>query len=202
MAALVTAAEYKASRGFTGSDYDTRMASAAGVASAKIRAYCNRDPDDGFESAARTEVYDGTGTQTLHLREWPVDSIASVKFRTSVSSGAAVYGETVDDSGYYVGRDGELVRAGSVGWENEPCGQWPVGVANIQAVYTAGYATIPDDIAEAAFMLMDTWFDDAGRNVVTASVDNRGVDQKQRATTMEITARIGEMLARYRRPYA
>ena len=204
--ALVTASEYKTSRGISGTDYDTRIGEAINAASAKARVYCGRNLTNGFEEAERTEVYDGDGTNAIRLHEWPVDSISSVKFLTAASSGAAVYGDTVDASGYHSDGRGTLYRVGGVSWVMAHGGSsrtgWPEGDANVQVVYTGGYATIPDAIKEAVFSLMDQWFDEAGRNTVSTTNEAKGVTNIANRPPMEVTAAIADMLSEWRRPYA
>lgn len=204
--ALVTASEYKTSRGISGTDYDTRIGEAINAASAKIRTYCGRDLSDGFESAARTEEYDGTDTDTLLLREWPVSSIASVKMRTGAASGAAVYGETLESSGYFADNRGRLIRVVglSYAWEHGGSSRptWGSASAGVQITYTAGYATIPDAIKEAVFSLMDQWFDEAGRNTLSTQTESKGVVNVAQRPPMEVTAAIADMLSPWRRVYA
>jgi hypothetical protein len=204
--ALVTAAEYKASRGIAGTDFDTRIGEAINAASAKIRSYCGRDLSDGFEEAARTEVYSGDGTSLIRLAEWPVASIASVKMLTAASSGAAVYGDTVEASAYFSDGRGALYRVGGLDWawthEGSSRVAWPEGSANVQVVYTAGYSTIPDAIKEAVFSLMDQWFGTAGRNALSTMTEAMGVVNRGEATAFEVNARIADMLSPWRRVYA
>ena len=204
--ALVTATEYKTSRGISGTAYDTRIGEAINAASAKARMYCGRDLSNGFESAERTEVYDADGTGQIRLNEWPVSSIAAVKLRTAAASGAAVYGDTVDATGYYADNRGILHRVGGVtyAWEHNGSSRvtWGDAPSFVQVQYTAGYATIPDAIQEAVFALMDQWFDEAGRNVLSAQNEAKGVVNVANRSPMEITAAIADMLSPWRRVYA
>lgn len=204
--ALVTAAEYKTSRGISGTAYDTRIGEAIDVASARVREYCGRNLTNGFESAARTEVYDGTGTDMLQLREWPEITITSVKFLSSVASGAAVYGETLDASGYYADERGRLYRTNGVGWawthDGTTRDEWPEGNRNIQVVYTGGFSTVPDNLKEAVMILVDAWFQSTQRDAVGLNQEARGVDNRQYAAAMEVTNRVATLLAPWRRPYA
>ena len=188
--ALVTTDEYKTRNGYSGSTYDTRIGEAIKAAEAKVRRYCGRDLTNGFESAARTEVYDADGTDAIRLNEWPVDSIASVNLRTSVSAGAAVYGETVDATGYFADNTGNLRRVGGVSyaWEHDGSSRvsWGDSPASVQVTYTAGYSTIPDALKEAVFTLMEA----------------KGVVNVAQRPPMEITAAIADMLSPWRRVYA
>ncbi len=210
--ALITAADWKTSRGIAGIDFDTRLDVAVPAAEAYVRRYCGRDMANGFESAARTEVYDGTGTSTIRLREWPVDSITSVAYLSSVASGAATYGDTVTSSGYYVAGDGELVRfSGGGHWPTDHgphggllCGTsldayWAIGTGNIEVQYTGGYATVPADLAEACYLIVDWWWERAGRGEMDLNQAGAGVLQRAIAAADELTGRVHALLAPWMR---
>jgi len=203
--ALVTASEYKTSRGVSGTDYDTRIGEAIDVASARVREYCGRSSSNGFESAERTEVYDGTDTNALRLAEWPITEVASVKLVSGVTAGVATFGSTVDATGYYInGTAKELIRYGLMDWAGWSAvgAVWPEGEGNIQVVYTGGYSTIPDNLKEAVMVLVDAWFQSTQRDTVTLNQEARGVDNRQYAAAMEVTNRVAALLGPWRRPYA
>ena len=140
-------------------------------ADAAILRFCNRTT---FDSASLTERYDGTGTPWLQLNSFPVASIASIvvydlsgntqTVQTTQYSVDAVNGRLCAlgasqqlISPYYNGSaigDGYWAAYGQnagtpsygFGW----VGGWPEGFQNIGVTYTAGYATIPDDLSRAA----------------------------------------------------
>lgn len=107
-------------------------------------------------SAARTEYFSGSGRPLLILNQRPVTAISGV---------------WVDQSGY--GGHGADAFADETEWElgvdffprsltadeSNPgmleaiCGIWPEGQQNIKVSYTAGYATIPDDFANALHVI-------------------------------------------------
>jgi len=204
--ALVTVDEYKASRGISGDDYDARIGGAIDTASARVREYCGRDTTNGFELDSRTEVYSGSGIDTLRLREWPVASVESVAYLSSVSDGAASYESAIDSSSYYADERGNLYLTGSVSWAWEHGGKsrgvWAKGDRNIRVSYTAGYSEIPDNLKEAVMILCDSWFLTSQRDVVTLNQEARGVDSRQYSATTEVTSRVLALLAPWRRPYA
>lgn len=200
--ALVTAAEYKAYLGTSGTDYDSRIDVAIAAVESKVRRMCNRDETNGFEAAERTHVMSGDGTEKLYLPEWPVQSIASVKMRTSALAGMPVFGETLEGSSYVASQRGVLTRTTWNGWEGETNEQWPEGTENIQATYTAGYATIPNDLKLACFILIDAWFAAAGRGDITLNQTTRGVDNRAFATQDEVAMRVSALLAPWRRGFA
>ncbi len=42
---------------------------------------------------------------------------------------------------------------------------WPLGINNFRVQYTAGYATVPEDVQEACAELVATWFAQLGKNL-------------------------------------
>jgi hypothetical protein len=172
--ALVTAAAYKTSRGISGSDFDARIAVAIGVAEQIVRDLCGRDRTAGFESATWTEYLDGTGDDVLRLREWPVASVTSVKYRES----STAFGEALDTSAYYIDptadNRGELHIWGSSAQWGQTQSVWPAGSKNIQVVYVGGYDTIPADLQEACFILIDSWYASSLRDSVSSQAEVLG----------------------------
>lgn len=122
---------------------------------AAIGRLCNRYDSTGaqtFESASRTDLYDGNGQPKLVLNNAPVSTITSVSLVDSDGNTTAVtsyradekagilYWESAGDAWFQMGYDhpsevGTIARSG-----------WPRGFQNIQVVYTAGYATVPADL--------------------------------------------------------
>jgi hypothetical protein len=130
---------------------------------AAIERYTGRN----FTSASRTEKYDGDGTPFLQLRSWPVTTLTSVsvlddsgsataystnEYRVDLNTGRLVLNTPVQSFGG--GRSFDGWDYGAVfpspaytrGWVTG----FPQGFQNVQVVYTAGYASIPDDLARVA----------------------------------------------------
>ena len=211
--AITDTATYKTSRQIPGTDFDASLAVGIAYAERYVREYCGRSVTNGFESAERTEVYDGTGRPSIQLREWPVDSIASVKFIESISDGAITFGDAIDGSGYYADERGLLIRAGSgtdqlwrgVGVIDGPVTRgpyWPKVRNSIQVVYTAGYSTMPQTLVEAVHTIVDSWLATRGEDTLRANTENRGVEQRVNAMPAEVEARVASMLSEWSRPYA
>jgi len=85
-------------------------------------------------SAARTETYDGTGTQDLVLRVFPVTAVAALAVG-GVSVPAASF--TFDDLGVHLVND-----------------TFPQGRGNVSVTYTAGYAEVPPALQQACIELV------------------------------------------------
>lgn len=159
--ALTTVANFKTWAAITTSDYDTELApilveAELFVAQALARA------DGGasrLETAGTdiTDYYDGTGLCELYLRAYPIVSVTSVSYLSSVASGSASY--TAFDTGTYYKDDktGRLIRSGFIdfGFGTDEA-VWPEGPANIKVIYQGGYtsSTVPGDILLAIYRVM------------------------------------------------
>jgi hypothetical protein len=51
---------------------------------------------------------------------------------------------------------------------------WPVGINNFRVQYTAGYATVPEDVQEATAQLIASWFVQRGRDLTLQSESTHG----------------------------
>jgi len=130
---LLVANEYNAQIYATGS-----IESVINRASEFIENYCHRVFTSTFATFTETEYYDGTGSQFLLLRAFPVTSVTSVKeWETSTNAATTTYTEHTD---YTVFLDEGIIYRSS-GWARRRKG-W-------QVVYVAGYATIPEDLKGA-----------------------------------------------------
>lgn len=158
--AICTAAEYKTWAGISGTDLDTWLAAVIAQAQDGAEEWCGR----GFDSAARTEYYSGTGTTDMSLRTTPVTTLTSVSYLSSVSAGVASF--TAFDGGtyYFDGDSGLLVRYSAFDAFDDANPVWPDGTRNIKVVYTAGYSTIPDGLKLAGFRLIDYLRDMRGKS--------------------------------------
>lgn len=120
--------------------------------SAQVERMCNRS----FASAEYTEVVDGNGQTDILLSNYPIISLTSI---TLVNP--------FDDNGVDWGTDNVKIdyEAGTL---YSPYG-WPVGRFNISVTYTAGYATIPDDLkAVVCQMVLDAYSNTSKRTGITS----------------------------------
>lgn len=140
MSDLCALADVKTFLGITTTTTDAVLQSLITKVSAAIESYCNRT----FASADYTETRNGGGGNRLFLANGPVTNVASV---------------TVD--GYVVSRAASPILPGFVGDEStvyirpgaHPC-TFTKGVQNVTVTYTAGYATIPPDVAQACIEMV------------------------------------------------
>jgi hypothetical protein len=89
-------------------------------------------------SQSYTELYDGKGGHRLYLRQYPVTAVTSL----------AIHGRPIPQAA--PGQHGWTLNGNVIllyGFTFTP------GLANIAVTYTAGYATPPQDVAEAVMEL-------------------------------------------------
>lgn len=130
---------------------DARLARILSAASSFCESYCGRV----FEQTTYTsEMYDGNGTDTLILRNFPIISVSSLK-----ECGATLTTGTDPAAGPDVliyAEAGKLVR---------PFGMWLPYRRWYSVTYSAGYAVVPPSIVQACIdvaMLMLREKDRAG----------------------------------------
>ena len=147
---LTTLARVKERLGFASSNttWDDLLNSLISEISARAKDITGRV----LTEATYTEYYDGTGTDTLYLRQGPLVSVSSVYSVSYGSDGIGGRTETTSllDSSSYV-PDG--LR--SEGWRG--CGKirllggtWTSGTRNWKVTYTAGYDTVPESLVHFA----------------------------------------------------
>lgn len=122
--ALTTLANVKATLHITTSDDDALIENLINRISGAIEAYCKRK----LKARDLTEKYDGDGTSTLYLKQYPVNSVASLIIND---------GE-VDSSDYVVYKTiGKLQLKSSV---------FPPGLQNIEVTYNAGFESGSEEL--------------------------------------------------------
>ena len=102
--------------------------------------------------ATYTEYYDGTGTDTLYLRQGPLVSVSAVY---SVSYGSDGAGGRTEETSELDASNYVLDGLRSENWRG--CGKirllggvWTEGVRNWKVTYTAGYDTVPEGLVHFA----------------------------------------------------
>jgi len=114
--------------------------------SSQIENYCGRS----FHRATYTEeVYTGTGTDQIILKNRPVESVTSLDARSSSLNEAG--SENVDTELYFINS-----TAGVLNLNFRAIGHW----GRYLVTYVAGYTTIPDDLAEAVAILAAHYVND------------------------------------------
>jgi len=202
VALLVSLSDYKTYAGISVTTYDTQLTALLTAASAMVRRWCGRDETNGFESAARTEKYDGTGVNSITLNERPVASIASVSWIDSSGTATAIDAEAYkfDVNGtLYLwnsrsGPGGAIGDYGMSAYTFDVRPNWGEEPRSIQVVYTAGYATIPADLQYVVKRIVDGMWADTASNPGMKS-ESTGAQSYTRATPAELQATYRDMLA-------
>lgn len=138
------------------------------LATALIESFCNLPRDHHFKSTTYTdEVYDGLGGDQLVLRMRPVITLSSFKYLDSPESDSS-YSDVPSDL-YF-----SNLSAGTLNGLFTQNRWW----SSYKVTYTAGYATIPDDLAEACANLAAFWIENAttGTNVKRKTEGQRSIE--------------------------
>lgn len=141
--ALTTKADVKESLGISSGDTtkDNLIIRKINQATRAIEAYCGRR---FLETTYTGEEYAATGIDELVLRQRPVSTLSSFSVRdTSLNQSDW---ETIDTDLYFLDNSG---TSGVLNLLFNANGRWN----RYKVTYTAGYATIPEDLAEACVSL-------------------------------------------------
>ena len=160
---LTTLANVKAWLSVTDGKSDAVLSRLISAVSAQVLTYIQRD---ALYSSTRTETRDGSGTQQLLLRNWPVTGVTSVTI-----DGASVPVALQSTNGSYP--SGWILSQ----WSGSPPGSnqtlslrgWTFwqGTKNVSVVYTAGYSvigerTVVTALPYTALAPLGTWSVDGG----------------------------------------
>ena len=156
--ALDTLANVKARLGITGSTDDTFIGLLQDSANLAIANHCNRD----FEGGTFTEYFAG-GSEFVHLRNFPVSTVTSVKVDASRAFGSET---VVTSSDYVVQTDrgviqsvaGPFLPSKREGLVNTDINIWTRGPRVVQVVYTTATSSVPNDVKEAYARLVGHWY--------------------------------------------
>ncbi|GHH09352.1 hypothetical protein GCM10008023_05930 [Sphingomonas glacialis] len=131
MTDLTTLANFKAYAGVTGGDDDTAIQALISAYSGYVRQYCNRD----FTLGSYSRTFDGRNQTRQMLPQYPVQSVTAVQIDTQVVPLQATFGQ----AGFRF--DAQSVMLNGY--------RFCRGEGNVLISWTAGYATVPLEIAQA-----------------------------------------------------
>jgi hypothetical protein len=137
MADLTTLAAFKVYFGIPSADTsrDTKISQLVTAASRAIERFCGRT----FNSTPYADDrYNGDFQPTLQLRQYPVIVPPAVVLYDDPER-AFTSDTVVDAEDYYVEAETGIIRLDGLLFSR--------GIGNVKVVYTAGYATIPEDLA-------------------------------------------------------
>jgi hypothetical protein len=155
---LDTLANVKTRLGITTASDDSLLALLQNSADRWLSNYLDRD----FGGGTYTEYFPG-GTLFLHLRNYPVQSVTSVKVDPAYGFGADT---VVSSSSYVVHPDrgviqallGPFVPPTRQGLVNAHVTDWTRAPRAVQVVYVVAAGAAPDDILAAYACLLGHWY--------------------------------------------
>lgn len=153
-----------------------------------------------LESAEYVEKCDGRGFDWLILSQRPVTEVEEVKIDADRGFGDGITAEDADD--YEVDE--------ATGMLYRKAGIWPEGRRNIRVSYTAGYATLPADVVQAANVIVAEWYTRAkqlksGQSQAEVASENLGYESQayhKQASDWGIPEMAKALLLKYARKYA
>ena len=171
--ALVTLAEAKSYLRIDGSSEDTLLETLINGSTHQLETYTGRKLKSRTYTA---EDYDGTGTPELILREYPVSSVASVNMDRlrQFGAGTAVSLELLTVSG----DEGRLTFTPGYVSSGLGIARFLTGTKVVRITYTAGYATVPDDLKLACLKVVAIHFAhsrEGADGVVSESIGGRSI---------------------------
>lgn len=131
------------------------------------------------------ETYSGNGAARLMLRNYPVATVDSLQIDTTAEVPERAF---PGEEGYVLIPPGTIALDGGLAFTR--------GLANVTVDYTAGYSTIPPEVAQAAVELVALWYRNRDR-VGLGSQTTAGESVTFRAD--EAPASVREVLQTYRR---
>lgn len=181
MSDLCALADVKTYLGITDTNTDAVLTDLVSKASAMVEAFCNRT----FGQASYTETLNGNGRAQLCLKNTPITAVASVAINDAPVSAAV--GAT--GTGYVFDKLSVYLRPGGY-----PC-TFSKGVQNVTIAYTAGYAAIPLDVAQACIELVAHKF--AKRSRIDKASETLGTQQTISFSQADMPAQVRTALKPY-----
>lgn len=162
--ALTSVTDVKELLGITDSSKDNLITRNINMATQMILNYCGVT---SFSSTAYTEYYDGIGGTELVLRNKPIITFTSLSYRNTWGNVSSFTDLSTDQ--YYIDNDAGIIQL---------LGRFFGSYKAWRVTYTAGYATIPSDLAEACARLAGylTQNGVAGQNIKVRQEGQRRVE--------------------------
>ena len=170
MANLTTLAEYKEAEGINAPKEDARIDVLVPAVSQLVKTYCGNSIVDFYSNNKSETISINWDTYAIQLTESPVNTIVSVSERSSYAESYVALTTAAHE--YFLDTTTDsLIRTNTTGYRN-----WPKGVGAVQVVYTAGYATVPEDLKLAVFDLITYYLKDEHKErrvLAGASIQNQ-----------------------------
>lgn len=183
MTLLTTLADVKTYSGASDTSTDAVISQLIENASAFIERFCNRI----FAITAYSETRNGNNRPRMTLNNGPISTVTSVTIDSVAivaSSGPTVPGYTFDEHSVYL-RPGGTYNT------------FRRDVQNVQVSYSAGFATVPYDVAQACIELIQ--FKLAKRTRIDKKSETLGSQQTISFDLSDIPASVRSALLSYQR---
>lgn len=192
---LVNLSKYKEYLKITDNTVDTQLTSLANHVEQRVKSWLNR----AIESATFTdEYYNGNGKNYLTLRQFPITAVSAIKVYDGLDNNNAETWTTLVQGTDYERKILDL-EACSVYLDGYT---FDKGMQNYKITYTAGYATIPEDIQLACKELLKVTWDNSplGQNRLgfTSVSDSAGSANENLTLDGEIEMKILKKIEHYR----
>lgn len=183
--ALITVAEYKAYAGITASTWDAQIGVLITAAQKAMERHCNCD---SLEAAAYVEYQSSTASDSIVVRNAPINSITSVILvrpdgsETTVSSTGYTYDSLSGVIAYKRSSRGLVVYdywGYPEGYGDGVNPNFGTGFKNLKITYNGGWSSVPEDLKFAMYRLVDYMFATAGKDT-TLTAETLGSYSYQR----------------------
>lgn len=139
-----------------------------------------------LKAADYTQYYDGDGSNTLVLRVYPINSVASIHDDAERDFGADTLIPSTD---YVIDNDEEV---GTVRLFRNTTA-FATGIKNVKVVFNAGYSTIPADAAMACILLVAWFYNRGGSEALNSqSMGGKSESYAEDALPMFIRQMVGK----------
>jgi len=187
MTNLITLQEYKDAEGISTPKEDLKLSTIITSVSQLVKTYCGNSIIDYYTTEKTEFINVNWNTHIVQLTESPVNSITSVEERTSYNNSYVEL--TTNNYEYYLdsATDSLLRTHGGNGYLN-----WAHGPAAVKVVYTAGYASTPEDLKLAVLDLITYYFKDEHKQRQTLG----GATRQNPGTSLRNTAAFPDHITR------
>jgi hypothetical protein len=192
---LVTLVKYKSYLGITDSTKDTDLTDLQSAVEKRVKEYLHRD----IESTNYAEIYDGSGDNYMVLFQQPVTAVTKIEVYEGLDSTNTEVWTTLA-----LGTDYQRkiipVEANAVILDGYTFNE---DLRNYRITYTAGYATIPEDIQLACKELLKICYANSpmsGENRLgfLSISENAGGGSQSLSVDPDIETKILEKISRYK----
>jgi len=171
MTNLITLEDYKISEGIQSTKDDGRIQTLITSVSQLVKTYCGNSITDYFDTDKVETFNISWVSHVIQLTESPVNSIVSVKERTSYADPYITLSTDAHEFYFDADTDSILRTNGGTGYKN-----WPHGPGAVEVTYKAGYETCPADLQLAVIDLITYYVKDehkARQTIAGASINNQ-----------------------------